>query len=85
MLTDQTEQAVKTLLAKAEAQPPKHGDIYISEPIVMVSGAGYYIGMVCIEYLLDEWVPQPYDRLSEYYKSNYAAQAILDLGVYDNV
>ena len=48
----------------------------ISEPKVMQSAAGYYVGASCIT---DDWpdFPQPYDRYSDYFATAAEAEAHL--------
>ena len=48
-------------------------EIELSEPIVMASAAGWYVGKVCKE---DGFV-QPYDRFTEY-MTQEKAQVVLD-------
>jgi len=69
---------VDSMIARAEVQPANEGDIYVSEPCVMKSNAGWYVGQVCIEFLGGQWVPMPYDRLSKYCKDQQTAQVWLD-------
>jgi hypothetical protein len=48
----------------------------ISEPKVMQSAAGYYVGASCIT---EDWpdFPQPYDRYTGYYATAAEAEAVL--------
>ena len=46
----------------------------ISEPIVMASAAGWYVGKICKE---DGFV-EPYDRFTEYFATPEEAQVVLD-------
>lgn len=41
------------------------GTMAISEPIVMASAAGWYVGQICID-AEDGWIIQPWQRLTEY-------------------
>ena len=51
-----------------------HGEmIEVSEPIVMASAAGWYVGAICKE---DGFI-QPYDRYTEY-MTKEKAQVVLD-------
>ena len=49
-------------------------EIELSEPIVMASAAGWYVGKVCKE---DGFV-QPYDRFTDYFATAEEAQVVLD-------
>ena len=53
-------------------------EIELSEPIVMASAAGWYVGKVCKE---DGFV-QPYDRFTEY-MTQEQAQVCLDTPIED--
>ena len=46
----------------------------ISEPIVMASAAGWYVGKICKE---DGFI-EPYDRFTEYFATPEEAQVVLD-------
>lgn len=39
---------------------------HVSEPLVMCSAAGWYIGQICFTYQEGEWVFSPYDRHTHY-------------------
>ena len=54
-------------------------EIELSEPIVMASAAGWYVGKVCKE---DGFV-QPYDRFTEYFATPEEAKVILDTPIED--
>ena len=49
-------------------------EMLVSEPIVMASAAGWYVGKICKE---DGFV-QPFDRFTEYFATPKEAQAVLD-------
>ena len=49
-------------------------EMEVSEPIVMASAAGWYVGKVCKE---DGFV-QPFDRFTEYFATPKEAQTVLD-------
>ena len=53
-------------------------EIELSEPIVMASAAGWYVGKVCKE---DGFV-QPYDRFTQY-MTQEKAQVVLDTPIED--
>jgi len=46
----------------------------VSEPIVMASAAGWYVGAICKE---DGFI-QPYDRYTDYFATPEEAQVVLD-------
>ena len=46
----------------------------VSEPIVMASAAGWYVGKICKE---DGFV-QPFDRFTDYFATPEEAQVVLD-------
>ena len=50
------------------------GDLPISEPIVMASAAGWYVGKICRE---DGFV-EPFDRYTDYFATADQAQVVLD-------
>ena len=54
-------------------------EIELSEPIVMASAAGWYVGKVCKEY----GFVQPYDRFTEYFVTPEEAKVILDTPIED--
>tara|TARA_B100000900_G_scaffold250564_1_gene213432 strand:+ start:294 stop:536 length:243 start_codon:yes stop_codon:yes gene_type:complete len=53
------------------------GDLPISEPIVMASAAGWYVGEVCKDPECGGMIV-PFDRLSEYFATPEEAANVLD-------
>lgn len=52
--------------------------LFVSYFMVMQSAAGYYIGQYCYEDMGDgEWLLQPYDRDTGYYKTREQAELML--------
>lgn len=49
-------------------------EMLVSEPIVMASAAGWYVGKICKE---DGFV-QPFDRFTDYFATPEEAQVVLD-------
>lgn len=49
----------------------------ISEPVVMSSAAGYYIGCYCTEDFFGKEVKMPYDRYSGYFETKEEAEESL--------
>lgn len=50
----------------------------VSDPIVMKSAAGYYVGSICAEREDDGYeMVMPYDRYSEYFNTKQAAEVRL--------
>ena len=49
-------------------------EMEVSEPIVMASAAGWYVGAVC----KGEYGIEPFDRYTEYHETSELAQKILD-------
>jgi hypothetical protein len=53
----------------------------VSEPIVMASAAGWYVGKVCKTDLFNDgsqFIVEPYDRFTDYFATSEAAQVVLD-------
>ena len=50
--------------------------VEVSEPIVMASAAGWYVGAICKE----GGLVQPFDRYTEYFTTSDEAQSALDTG-----
>jgi len=46
----------------------------VSEPIVMASAAGWYVGKIC----KGEYGIEPYDRFTDYFATPEEAQVVLD-------
>ena len=46
----------------------------VSEPIVMASAAGWYVGAIC----KGEFCIEPYDRFTDYFATPEEAQVVLD-------
>jgi len=66
------------LLALADAiTNPTEGQLVISDPIICKTCA-YYIGSWCLEWMGNEWLPQPYDRYTEYMATEEQAKQILE-------
>lgn len=61
-----------------------HGNCVVSALLVTSSGAGYYIGRLCLstEYM-EFGFPEPYSRESGYYREKQDAQDALDLQLYE--
>ena len=53
--------------------------VEVSEPIVMASAAGWYVGAVC----KGEYGIEPFDRYSEYHETSELAQKILASELFD--
>ena len=54
---------------------PMYGeDMEVSEPIVMASAAGWYVGKLCRE----NGFVEPFDRFTEYFATPEEAQVVLD-------
>ena len=51
----------------------------VSEPIVMASAAGWYVGKVC----KGEFCVEPYDRFTDYFATLEEAQVVLDTPIED--
>ena len=51
----------------------------VSEPIVMASSAGWYVGKVC----KGEFCVEPYDRFTDYFATPEEAQVVLDTPIED--
>lgn len=47
----------------------------ISDPLVMKSAAGYYVGLQYLEEEFQAWLP--YDRLTDYYATKMEAEIAL--------
>ena len=65
-------------ISEIEWLPRESGAQYnVSKPMVMKSGAGFYVGQVCVENgdPLD-WI-QPYDRMSGYFATAEEAEKYL--------
>ena len=45
---------------------PIEGQLVVSEPCVMESPAGFYVGHVCAEWLHETWLYMPYSRDTDY-------------------
>jgi hypothetical protein len=54
-------------------------EMEVSEPIVMASAAGWYVGAVC----KGEYGIEPFDRYSEYHETSELAQKILASELFD--
>ena len=53
----------------------------VSEPIVMASAAGWYVGKVCKTDLFNDgsqFIVEPYDRFTDYFATSEEAQVVLD-------
>ena len=50
--------------------------IEVSEPIVMASAAGWYVGAICKE---DDGFIQPYDRYTDYFATPEEAEKLLPI------
>jgi hypothetical protein len=59
--------------------PPK-GALFVSPPIPLRSGAGWYVGRsgLTFDERLGRWVYEPYDRMSNYYLSEAEATDVAD-------
>ena len=53
------------------------GFIAISDPLVMRSAAGWYVGEVCKEQAEDMQYIAPYCRMTDYYETPEQAHAVL--------
>ena len=54
---------------------PMYGeDMEVSEPIVMASAAGWYVGKLCRE----NGFVEPFDRFTEYFATPEEAKVVLD-------
>lgn len=70
---------VDSLIEKAVEMDIPMSDWIASEPCVMRSAAGWYVGQFCVERMGEnEYLPMPYDRLTTYCKSPEMAQVWLD-------
>ena len=54
-------------------------EMEVSEPIVMASAAGWYVGKVC----KGEFCVEPYDRFTDYFATLEEAQVVLDTPIED--
>ena len=53
----------------------------VSEPIVMASAAGWYVGKVCRTDLFNDgsqFIVEPFDRFTDYFATPEEAQVVLD-------
>jgi hypothetical protein len=56
-------------------------EMEVSEPIVMASAAGWYVGKVCKTDLFNDgsqFIVEPYDRFTDYFATSEEAQVVLD-------
>ena len=51
-------------------------EMVVSEPIVMASAAGWYVGSICKE---DDGFIQPYDRYTDYFATPEEASKFLEV------
>ena len=61
-------------------------EIELSEPIVMASAAGWYVGKVCKTDLFNDgsqFIVEPYDRFTDYFATSEEAQVVLDTPIED--
>ena len=56
---------------------PTEGQIIRGEPVICKTCA-YYVGYWCVEWMGSEWLPQPYDRASDYYNTIEEAKSALE-------
>lgn len=49
----------------------------VSDPLVMASAAGWYVGEVCKEVCGDDYYIAPYCRITDYYATPEQAHAVL--------
>ena len=53
--------------------------LMVSQPLVMASAAGWYVGKVC----KGEFCVEPYDRFTDYFATPEEAQVVLDTPIED--
>ena len=61
-------------------------EMEVSEPIVMASAAGWYVGKVCKTDLFNDgsqFIVEPYDRFTDYFATPEEAQVVLDTPIED--
>lgn len=49
----------------------------VSEPLVMASAAGWYVGEICKESYGEGWYMAPYARITGYYETPEEADVVL--------
>lgn len=70
----------KLMDAVAAITNPTEGQLVITEPVICKTCA-YYIGSWCAEWIHDTWIPQPYDRYTEYMATREEAEEALECWV----
>jgi len=61
-----------------EYGPFNDPDMEVSEPLVMKSAAGWYIGSIARTPMeLDDYLYEPYDRYTVYYNTSYEPEQML--------
>lgn len=65
-------------LQDEKGDPSKYDEetLFITEPCVCVSPAGFYVGTWCIEVMQGHWFPQPYSRDTGYMSEEDAVKKL---------